>query len=222
MPILTKEGKEYKLFQEPPAIALNQDTIEKEKLEFHNFKWTQHVIKGKPVLKKEVPKSNIEEFVKTLSDVERIKPPEVILKEPIMELPKKVDVPKDLPKEIKSSEESSDDSSDEGYVEIGDEDLLMVHVLPVYEKIDKLYGERRQTYGQKFEAECILLQISDLSIQILTDLKLEKNWILYPSRYKNGESAGISRWWKVIQTEISDGNYMAQGIPSNFHPDFSN
>ena len=213
MPILTKEGKEYKLFQEPPKVTLNQDTIEKEKLEFHNFKWTQHIVKGKPVSKREIPKSNIEEFVKTLSEPERAKPPEVILKEPVM-------APVEKPVEKPVEPEPVSDT--EEYIEIGDDLLLMVHVLPVYEKKDELYGEVKTTYGKKFEAECILMQMSDLSIQILTDSKIEKNWILFPSRYKNGESAGISRWWKVIQTEKTDDNYMVQGVISNFHPDFSN
>jgi hypothetical protein len=222
MPILTKDGKEYRTFSEPNPLASDQEKIEKSKLEFHNFEWKKEIKKADSVVTKAqfiFPKTEtIEEFIKEI--IEEPKPEEPKPEEPKPEEPK--------PEEPKPEEPKPEEPKPEleEYVEVTDDLILIVHVLPVYsiERIDELYGEIRKTnkYGDKFNIESILMEISDLSIQILSDVKLEKNFIIYPSRYKNGENAGINRWWRVINIKQDEnGNYLIQGIPSDFHPDFS-
>lgn len=209
MPILTKEGKEYRTFSEPNPLVENQDNIEKGNLEFHNFKWKKEISKAEPIKKTEpiIKPEKIEEFIKEVSEI----------KEEIKEETPKIETPK--------IEKEASETKDDGYVEVGDDSILLVHILPIYlvDKVDELYGETRKIrkYGNKFEIESVLMEISDLAIQILSDSKIERNSIMYPSRYKNGEDAGINRWWKVTHVEENDGNYLIQGIPSDFHPDFS-
>lgn len=216
MPILTKDGKEYRTFSEPNPLAIDQEKIEKSKLEFHNFQWKKEIKKADSIVKKAqftFPKTEIiEEFIKEIIEEPK---PKIEEQEPKPEL-KIIEEHKPEPK-VELEEE---------YVEITDDLILIVHVLPVYliERVDELYGEVRKTnkYGDKFNIESILMEISDLSIQILSDVKLEKNFIIYPSKYKNGENAGINRWWRVTNVKQDEnGNYLIQGMPSDFHPDFS-
>ena len=213
MPILTKDGKEYRTLSEPNPLVSDQDNIEKAKLEFHNFEWKKEVGKNDtPVKKAEhiIPKvETIEDFIKEVSEVKKELKAEIPNVEPKIETPKVIEEPK----------------IEDGYVEVDDDAILIVHVLPIHliDKTDELYGEVRKVrkYGTKFDIESVLMEISDLAIQILSDSKVERNFVIYPSKYRNGEDAGINRWWKVIEVKENDGNYLIQGIPSDFHPDFS-
>lgn len=217
MPILTKDGKEYRTFSEPNPLMTDQEKIENSKLEFHNFEWKKEVKKANETVKKaqlSVPKvETIEEFIKEISEAKKElkEPPK--LEPPKEESKPKLEPPKEEPK------------LEDGYIELNDDVILIVHVLPIHlvERTDELYGEVRKIrkYGTKFDIECVLMEISDLSIQILSDSKVETNFIIYPSKYRSGEPAGINRWWRVIDVKEDEGNYLIQGMPSDFHPDFS-
>lgn len=219
MTILTKDGKEYKFFSEPNPLVSEQEVMNNESLDFHNFKWSAHVEKSNHPLpvKNETPVPNIEEFVKTLSmpEEQKIKLPEFLGKDPFPNLGKK---------EVKIEEPVKVEEPKKNSIEIPDDQVLIVWVLPVkyVEKIDKVYGEIRKTkkYGQKYEIESAVLNMNDLEIQIITDTLVEKNAIIYASRFKSGD-LGYARWWEVLKVTPQGENYIVEGIITDFHPDFS-
>jgi hypothetical protein len=228
MAILNKDGKEYRFFSEPNPLVLEQETLG-ENLDFHNFKWTSHVEKTNKlsIPKKEI-KPNIEEFIKTLSmpeekpigkPIEELEVPAFIGKDPFPNLGMK---PKEIVKPIEELPEP--DVKKDNHVEVPDSSVLIVWVLPVkyIEKLDKVYNEIRKTkrFGQKYEIESIVLSMNDIEIQLLTDTKVEKNAIIYASRFKNGD-LGYMRWYEVIKVTEQGENFIVEGIITDFHPDFS-
>lgn len=228
MTILTKDGKEYRFFSEPNPLVLEQDVIDAEQLDFHNFKWKSHTEKSKDaVLVKTAP--NIEEFVKTLSMPDEVKiTPEV--KTHILPPPKMVDPFPNIgkaekPVEVEKIAEPEKPKESGEYLEVPDSAVLMVWVLPTnyIEKIDPLYGEIRRVkrYGKKYEIESAILEISDLGIRLITDTKVEKESIIFASRYKSGEAARLSTWWEVKKVENRNDNFILEGMITDFHPDFS-
>lgn len=107
---------------------------------------------------------------------------------------------------------------------IPDKDILILHVLPVnYIKFtDPLYGEVRENknFGEKYVVNSVVIDLSMTGIKLITQEIIPENYIIFPSKYKDGRSAEIKKWWKIISSTPEDDNYLTIGIISDFHPSF--
>ena len=135
-------------------------------------------------------------------------PPQITIQEPKSE-PEVIDgpaPPSRIPKEIQNK-------------------IIIAHCLPTHEEIyiDNLYGEQRtkQTYGNKFTFEAIIIERGDLTMKFWTAAPIPHGSIIYPSRYKNGIKFGEYRWWQIKTSEPKQEGTIYTCLPSALTPDFS-
>lgn len=100
------------------------------------------------------------------------------------------------------------------------EDSVNVWCLPASSTVhsDPLYGSsfNRVKYGKKFVFEAIIIEQTDIVIQLWANTKtITVNSIIYP---QNSDK----RWWKVSSNnEYHEGGWLITATISDLHPDFS-
>jgi hypothetical protein len=103
--------------------------------------------------------------------------------------------------------------------------ILIMHCQPakITQKKDDLYREvyTRVDYGDKLLFEAVVVNLDDLAIQFWTTYPITSGSIVYPSKYKDGRAYGDHRWWKITKTIDYQNGFLAEGIMSQDHPDFS-
>jgi hypothetical protein len=95
------------------------------------------------------------------------------------------------------------------------------HCVPVigYKKIvDDLYGSSYSTpkYGTQFLFDAIIIDQSDLQLQIWCIKELTKDSIIHRKNKQGGE-----RWWRVTDIEPKTGGFLCLASISDVNPDFS-
>jgi hypothetical protein len=189
MVIKNKDGSEYKLSKPNPHMKnqLLWDSFELHNMNFENIK--------------ELIKKNKVEIKKTevlIEETEEEKEKE----EAIVEVVKKEEIVEEV---IKKEEESSVKKT-------------LIYCLPAKIKFheDILYGEVKKTvtYDKKFKFEAIIINITDVSMDIWTNaIMIEKESILYPQNFDK-------RWWKVNNISSKfDGNILSC-VLSSINPSF--
>lgn len=105
------------------------------------------------------------------------------------------------------------------------ENAVVMHCQPaiIKQHHDMLYNEThtRIEYGEKTQIETIILELGDLAIRFKTEFPLTKGSVVFPSKFTNGEKFFDQRWWKVQKVSQMDTTWIAQGIVSDYQPDFT-
>lgn len=202
MPLLTKDGKPYKLFSAPNPLVKEQVFLPKDKLIFHNMKWIPTIV-NLDLNKNEIieEKEDIQESIsEQKEDVQ-----EKIIQDPIIEQKNPV---------INQISILSDDELNDN--EIPQDEIVITHCQIAYEQElkDSLYGEVKKVikYGEKFTFESYIVEVNDLEICLYTKKNgITNNSILYPSKYKNGKPMRMLRWWKVKNIKQQNDEYLIFG-----------
>lgn len=199
MPLLTKDGKPYKLFSAPNPLVKEQILLPRNELIFHNMKSIPSIVnlnieKNKEDLVKSsepvIKEQNTEEIVQ-ISEIEKIDDAIINVSSPV-----------------------SDDELNDS--EIPQDEIVITHCQIAYEQEikDSLYGEVKKVikYGEKYTFESYIVEVNDLEICIYTKKSgITKNSILYPSKYKNGKPMRMLRWWKVKNIKQQNDEYLIFG-----------
>lgn len=187
MVIKNKDGSEYKLSKPNPHMKnqLLWDSFELHNMNFENIKGL--IKKNKVEIKK--TEVRIEE-TKEEAIEEIIKKEEIAAKEEVL---------------IKQEEESSVKKT-------------LIYCLPAKIKFheDILYGEIKKiiTYDKKFKFEAVILNITDISMDIWTNaIAIEKESILYPQNFDK-------RWWKVNNISSKFDGKILSCVLSSITPSF--
>lgn len=100
------------------------------------------------------------------------------------------------------------------------EDIINVWCLPCLEyteNVDPLYDESyaKVKYGEKFQFQCRVMEIQDLSIQFVTEKSVEmgKESVIYPIM-KN------RRWWRIKDSKEVKGFKVWLAMISDYQPLF--
>jgi hypothetical protein len=92
-----------------------------------------------------------------------------------------------------------------------------IYCLPakIRERRDSLYGDVYKTvqYGTPTSFEGVILEQSDLTIEVWTDAEIGVGSILYPK-------AGTKRWWRVQEKVAQAGGWVITAMPSDYQPSF--
>jgi len=209
MALYNKDGTVYKLEGPNPVMKDQQFWSD---YTVHNMNWKKEIHKDQKAKvvfppKKEV-KTQSESFVEELeaSRVEEQKlqqTPDLVHPEPAPAQPTSVVVPKqEVLHELAGEEEIT---------------KTFIHCLPavIVQKKDSLYGDvsSRVQYKNKTSFEAVILNQTDMSIEMWSQAVFEKGSILYP---KNGDK----RWWKIHNYYPKLGGHVIQAVPSQDQPYF--
>lgn len=202
MTLVTKDGKPYRTFSEPAKALSTQQLIDKEQLEFHNFGQSETTVAKAPP--KAPPPAPLEPKIQVQSSQ---------AKEFLNSLKEEA---KALKEETPTAPESMGNETN----------AIIVHCHPatIKERKDDLYGDVRRTvkYGKKFVFEALLLDSNDFEIQLYTKTAISEGSIIYPAKYKDGESFAQYRWWEIKKKkERPDGGFLLSGIVTDQQRDFS-
>lgn len=207
MTLMNKDGKPYRTFSAPNPLVAEQITVDKQELVFHNFKQKTTVEEipdlPKPI-KSEIPKPQTAAVDDFLS----------LLKTEAKNL--KATPPPELPKPPKPK----DVMEGEGVV------VVFCQPATIRETTDDLYGETRRTikYGEKFDFDALIADMSDLEICLFTRQKIDIGSVVYPSRYKFKTDEGglqLLRWWRIGQIQPYKDGFLLYGNITNHNVDFS-
>ena len=196
--IKKKDGTVYRLNSPNPKVSEQQFWAEKDKFIVHNFDWDKAM-------------TELGDFLPTFP----LKKPEVV--EP------KVVEPEVVEPEVVEPEatEPEEEAKEPVYLK----NVVVIHCQPaiVQEHKDDLYDEsyKKIQYGEKFTFEGIIIQREDVMILFWTNVKLTKDSILYPSKYRSGVKFGDYRWWKVNEMREKSGGFIVQAVVSDYQPDFT-
>ena len=190
MAIKNRDGSTYGFSKPPPAMEEQAFWDKTEKIVFHNKfgeKYFRDEIKlPEPVLpQREVKAVDFEAAEKRREEEIKI---------------------------VKAIEESKPKSVHE--------DIVNVWCLPCLEyteNVDPLYDESSATvkYGEKFQFQCRVLEIQDLSIQFVTEKNVEmgRESVIYPIM-KN------RRWWRIKDSKEVKGFKVWLAMISDYQPLF--
>lgn len=83
---------------------------------------------------------------------------------------------------------------------------------------DELYGSSYATleYGDAFMFDAVIIDASDLQLQLWCVRQLNPGSIIYRKLQQGGE-----RWWKIDSVEPKTGGYLCLASISDLNPDFS-
>ena len=86
------------------------------------------------------------------------------------------------------------------------------------EIVDELYGTSYSVpkYGTKFLFDAIVIDQSDLQLQIWCIKDLVKGSVIYRKNQQGGE-----RWWRITETEKKSGGSLCLASISDVNPDFT-
>lgn len=213
MTLRNKDGTIYRL-KSPNPISKNQDFWETDaEYVLHNCKWTPEII-NKEELEKIISAINFSE--KTVVDAK-------INEHPIEKYVPIIDnVPDVIPQPIKEDFQKTQKLPDSII-----KNSVIFWCLPTIDStvFDNLYEEKHEIkkYGNKFTFEAIVLEKNDMEISFWTNAeKVNKNSIVYPSRYTyRKEEYKDYRWWKIQTITAKSGGWLVYAIVSEITPDFS-
>lgn len=135
---------------------------------------------------------------------------------------KKEKVVEEIIEEIKEIKEEKEEPVEE---QKPLKNILMSHCLSAVEKeyTDNLYNQNytKIEYSEKFIFELIAISIEDLTMQIWTNKKINKNSIIFPFKYKDGRKYSDYRWWKATSVKEERGGFIVDFILSDIQPNFS-
>lgn len=199
MPILDKDGNVYKIAG-PNVLMKDQHIWDKKKVKLINFQF------GKVFNQTSTPQPTYEEPIQITTKNEETSIIEIPIEEPALELPVIV-APEPIP------------------IVEPVQDIPIRNTEPVIEKPDEYISPKKKRisvfhclpaldnggYGEKFTFEGIPLEESDFQFMFWTNLKLNRNSIVYLSK----------RWWKVDTKEFKNKGYMTLCNISDLNPSFS-
>jgi hypothetical protein len=83
---------------------------------------------------------------------------------------------------------------------------------------DDLYGSSYSTieYGEKFIFDAVVIDQSDLELQIWCIRPVTSHSVIYKKIRQGGE-----RWWRIVNVESKTGGWLAKAVTSDSNPDFS-
>jgi hypothetical protein len=201
MTLYNKDGTVYKL-DGPNPVMKNQDVW--SDFTIHNMNWKSEVQPDKgaklPRPQKKEVKTQSESFVEELESTK-------VTKQPDQE---------QVPKEEERVVESEPIDYDKSVIS---EEIVktFIHCLPAttIEKKDSLYGDvsSRVQYNNKTSFEAVILNQTDMSIEMWSEVVFQKGSILYP---KNGDK----RWWRIQNYYPKLGGHVIQAVPSLEQPYF--
>ena len=198
MTLYNKDGSVYKLSAPNPIIKDQQIWT---KFVVHNMKWRPEYKEDGTAISpieedfaQEI-KSQAELFLDELTTSKEDDSAEKIIEQKI---------------EIKEDEKQKTIKSNEI-------EKTFIYCLPakLKEKVDNLYGDTFKTisYDNPTSFESVILSQNDMIIEMWSEIKYEKETILYP---KNGDK----RWWKISEITPKLGGWIIKGIPSQDQPSF--
>ena len=213
MTLIRKDGTPYRL-SGPNPLAATQEDIKSTELEFHNFKWQTEVRKDRRLR----PATQVQAEVPVEKAIE--KPPEKPAVTRSVEVQESLKHLKEEAKVLKAEVPTPPPAE-----ELHDPDTILVYCLPatIRVKKDDVYNEERKTiqFGNKFQFEAVMVDSNDLELVLFSKTNISNGSILYPSKYKNGESIGECRWWKVAKNSPSHDGFLLLCLPTDQQFDFS-
>lgn len=202
MTIKDKNGKIYTL-RGPNPLLNDQTEWDKNKVILHNFGNAEIQSAPAPIQENIVvvpPVKQEAKFIPAQTFIEEIK-----------------SEPKKLPVEEIKPEPKIDPVA-----KILKEKGIQYYCAPITgykEHHDELYGSQYTTpiYGEQFIFPAIVIDQSDLQIQIWCQKELTDNSIIFQ---KIKEGVWEQRWWKIKETEPKSGGYLVIGVVSDINPSF--
>ena len=210
IPITRRDGTVYRL-RAPNPLGATQSSWNSD-VEKINFKWT-------PIV---VPDDG--EFVPIQSDF-RVSD-KILELSPVTVVEEPEELPPPEPEKPSPPVQSTERESVRPYLS----NTVHMHCLPVEvtSHSDDLYGDQfqRNSYGQKFIFEAIMVSMGDLAMEFWTDTdRVAEKSIVYPFRRRTAkgkyESLQQYRWWKVTDIEEKSTGYLMRAVASDIQPDFS-
>lgn len=217
MPIIKKDGTVYRL-RSPNPLGITQSDWGKD-VEKINFKWPAIIV---PDDSEFVP---LQRNIKTSDKILELPPMEVT------EEPKEIPTA-EKPEPVLKPEQSLPDPqpTEKESVRPYLSDTVHMHCLPaeVSSYSDDLYDDhfQRNSYGEKFIFEAVIVNTNDLTMEFWTDTdRITEKSIVYPFRKQTskGKYGPLKeyRWWKVTDIEEKSTGYLIRAVTSDVHPDFS-
>jgi hypothetical protein len=212
MAIKDKDGNVYKL-RGPNPLVKNKSDWDNSKIKLINF---DH-------LKEEI----VKDIEKKLNNVKKNQIEKENKKEE-----SKVIKPDDFVKDIADNEDKNEEKNNK--IEIIEEkkenneidqiigekgvEFFCAPVIGFKKIVDELYGSsyKKPKYGTPFLFKLIIIDASDLQIQIWSPVELEKDSIIYKKNKQGGE-----RWWKIMEIEEKTKGWLCVANTSDINPDFS-
>jgi hypothetical protein len=219
MAIKNKDGSVYKLVGPNPIIQ-HQDNWDISQVRLINMRFGSEVIKDKnnPVekFKSDFNVLNISEklnlktndtYIPTKDFIEEIKQPEI------------VEQPVEQPTEpIVEQQPVKQPVQLEALFKKDGVKFFCAPAIGTLTHVDSLYGSTYNTtqYGDKFIFEAIVVDQSDLQLQIWSLRDITINSIIHLK-----VKEGAERWWRINQKLPKTGGYLLTAISSDSCPDFS-
>lgn len=212
MSIKDKDGNVYKL-RGPNPLVKNRNDWDKNKITLINFKKIKEEIF-------EDKKKNIKKPIDIAEDLSLFQGPEPSKKISAQDFIEKIAEPEQPPEEDKKEFKINinvDERAARALLERGVE-YYCSPVIGHKEIVDELYGTSYKTpkYGTKFLFDAIIVDQSDLQLQIWCVKDISKDSVIYRKNQQGGE-----RWWRISDTESKSGGYLCLASISDVNPDFS-
>lgn len=212
MSIKDKDGNVYKL-RGPNPLVKNRNDWDKNKITLINFKKIKEEIF-------EDKKKNIKKPIDIAEDLSLFQGPEPSKNISAQDFIEKIAEPEQPPKEDKKEFKINinvDERAARALLERGVE-YYCSPVIGHKEIVDELYGTSYKTpkYGTKFLFDAIIVDQSDLQLQIWCVKDISKDSVIYRKNQQGGE-----RWWRISDTESKSGGYLCLASISDVNPDFS-
>jgi hypothetical protein len=216
MAIRDKDGNVYKI-RGPNPLVKNSDNWDKNKITLINFQ----TIKEETVEDKRKSQKTPIDIGKDLNlsqepEESRVVPPQEFLNKINEPEPTEQPVEEPVQKDFKINI-NVDERVARALLERGVE-YFCSPVIGHKEIVDELYGTSYKTpkYGTKFLFDAIIIDQSDLQLQIWCVKELSKDSIVYRKNQQGGE-----RWWRITEKEAKSGGYLCLATVSDVNPDFT-
>jgi hypothetical protein len=202
MTLRNKDGTIYKLAGPNPAMK-NQNLWSEGEFKVHNMQWEGE--KAEDTNQVTPMSSDFDVRDTFLSALDKAKVDiKVVEPKPDSPIERKPLVQPDLQREAENTSNGIE--------------KVFIHCLPAYlrERRDALYGDSYKTiqYGKPTSFEGVILQQSDLAIEIWTDTdRITIGSVLYPK-------TNFKRWWRVQDKTQKGGGWVLTAMPSDHQPSF--
>ena len=222
MAIKNKDGSTYTL-RGPNPLMSEQADWDKTKIKLINLSWKSEIIEDQRNPIKEIKKNVVnlpEELGFKSKPVSKIVP----TKDFISEITAPVQPPKEIPQVATPQVEPEttviidvDPKLARVLKERGAE-YFCSPVIGTKTHTDEFYLNSYEVpiYGDEFVFDAIMIDQSDLQLQIWSVKYIPKGSIIYKKVKDGGE-----RWWRVSQIEPKTGGFISLSVISDMNPEFS-